>query len=447
MDPRVIGLTGPFGSGCSTIAAILEQMWGYKTIRISRFIEQIASDPGITVPEDLNRRRALQIKGNMIRCKSRRNDILVSELGDILMDKDRKIAIDCLKNKDEILWLRNLLGDDFLLISVFSSEGDRFDRESVQRAYQGNKYDFMRDDLRDRDEFGTDAPWGQQVLDCEKEADILVENNNFDTPEKWTAYLSSEITPYVEGDSLMFDEDVGSMWVAEAVGSGSKCLKRKVGASIVKDGRIISIGYNRTPAGIKECKDEHEVCYREYLKGQIEKELPEEINKQLEEAIVVSDEERMLIELIEDPLFKSRYAKQISKSSSDYFGYYYDFKTLEACRALHAEEVAIITALRRGEELEGSHLYCTTYPCLGCAKKITEVGIKHVHYIEPYPMNEVSKFFHEKDVTQVRYSGVRAGARDHFYDRESADKQITELVEQLSGKEVGEVVFSLSRMR
>jgi len=65
---------------------------------------------------------------------------------------------------------------------------------------------------------------------------------------------------------------------------------------------------------------------------------------------------------------------------------------LDYCRALHAEESAILNLVKHGTSapLSKCTLYTTTYPCRLCASKITELGIGRVIYVEPYP-DEASK--------------------------------------------------------
>lgn len=53
-------------------------------------------------------------------------------------------------------------------------------------------------------------------------------------------------------------------------------------------------------------------------------------------------------------------------------------------RPVHAEMTAITDAARRGIAIEGHTLYCTTFPCHGCARHIIASGIMRVVYIEPY---------------------------------------------------------------
>lgn len=56
--------------------------------------------------------------------------------------------------------------------------------------------------------------------------------------------------------------------------------------------------------------------------------------------------------------------------------------------------------------LPASTLFTTTYPCNLCANKIAQVGIKHIVYFEPYPMEEAKKILEDKGVEQEPFEGV-----------------------------------------
>jgi len=118
------------------------------------------------------------------------------------------------------------------------------------------------------------------------------------------------------------------MKITRLVSERSTCLRRKVGAIIVKDKRIISTGYNGAPRGLAHCLDIG--CLREKLG--------------------IPSGERQ-----------------------------------ELCRGVHAEQNAIIQAASSGTSMEGATMYCTTAPCATCAKMIINAGIKRLVLAERYP--------------------------------------------------------------
>jgi len=122
--------------------------------------------------------------------------------------------------------------------------------------------------------------------------------------------------------------------IAGLVARRSTCLRRKVGALVVKDRRILATGYNGTPSGIRHCSEVG--CLREKLK-------------------IPSGERH------------------------------------ELCRGLHAEQNVLLQASLHGVSLRGSVLYVTNQPCIICAKMIINAGIKEVvmagHYPDPMALN------------------------------------------------------------
>ena len=119
------------------------------------------------------------------------------------------------------------------------------------------------------------------------------------------------------------------MGIAKLTAERSTCLRRKVGAVIVKDKQIVSTGYNGAPKGIPHC-DEKGGCFRE-------------MNN------IPSGERH------------------------------------ELCRALHAEQNAIIQAATSGRGVEGATIYITHQPCVICAKMIINAGINRIIVDECYP--------------------------------------------------------------
>lgn len=116
--------------------------------------------------------------------------------------------------------------------------------------------------------------------------------------------------------------------ITKQVSERSTCLRRKVGAVLVRDKRILATGYNGAPSGIKHC---YEVgCLRE--------------------ARGVASGERH-----------------------------------ELCRGLHAEQNALLQAAVYGVAVKGASIYCTHQPCVLCAKMLINAGIKEIFYMEGYP--------------------------------------------------------------
>lgn len=119
------------------------------------------------------------------------------------------------------------------------------------------------------------------------------------------------------------------MEMAELTSERSTCLRRKVGAVIVVDKRIVATGYNGAPKGLPHCEDQGG-CLREKLG-------------------VPSGQRH------------------------------------ELCRALHAEQNAIIQAAVMGNSIDGASIFITHQPCVICAKMIINAGITRIVVRNGYP--------------------------------------------------------------
>ncbi|MFH0873198.1 MAG: cytidine/deoxycytidylate deaminase family protein [bacterium] len=137
--------------------------------------------------------------------------------------------------------------------------------------------------------------------------------------------------------------------ITRLVAKRSTCLRRQVGALIVKDKRILATGYNGAPSGLPHCLDVG--CLRENLG-------------------VPSGERH------------------------------------EICRGIHAEQNAILQAALYGVAIKGAMLYCTHQPCSLCAKMVINTGICQILYSGDYPDELATTMLTEAGVELVR---VEAG--------------------------------------
>jgi len=135
------------------------------------------------------------------------------------------------------------------------------------------------------------------------------------------------------------------MGITEMVAQRSTCLRRKVGAILVRDKRIIATGYNGAPAKVSHCLDVG--CLRE-------------------QQGIPSGERH------------------------------------ELCRGLHAEQNSIIQAALHGFSIEGATLYCTNMPCSICSKMLINARIEKIYYKEGYADNLSSLLLAEAKVPVVQ---------------------------------------------
>ena len=137
--------------------------------------------------------------------------------------------------------------------------------------------------------------------------------------------------------------------ITHLVSRRSTCRRRSVGAILVKDKRILASGYNGAPSGLPHCLEVG--CLRE-------------LNQ------VPSGERH------------------------------------ELCRGLHAEQNVIIQAARHGIPIQGAALYCTTMPCIICAKMIINAGITSVYYEEGYADELSEQLFRDAGVQLIHWESV-----------------------------------------
>lgn len=143
--------------------------------------------------------------------------------------------------------------------------------------------------------------------------------------------------------------DTYFMQLSDLAARRSNCMKRRVGCILTKDSRVIATGYNGTPRGLRNCNEGG--CDR------------------------------------------------CNDGAPCGTG-------LDRCLCMHAEENALLEAGRGSVVYDnGVVLYCNTCPCLGCAIKIIQQGVKEVVYSRSYGMDQMTaKVFKEAGVKLRKYS-------------------------------------------
>lgn len=368
----VIGMTGPFGSGCTYISKEILVDLGYTYISLSDILRKMASSSANTS------RTELQDIGNRTRNEMGYDCLAQKAIEEINASSNQKFVIDSIRNTHEIDAFKHAFSD-FFLFAIWASSDIRWNRISAK--YSGNRSLFEEDDKRDRDE---KIENGQQISLCYQMADVVILNEekiHSSAAESFTK-LKTIVEKYVDliekNDRYVPTEQETLMTMAYANSLRSSCTQRKVGALIIDQfGNVFSSGYNEVPESERPCKMVYGKCYRKYLREKIDADLNQ----------VISD--RKLVDNVSD----------IVKKHS---------KMLDYCRALHAEESAIVNMARLGvsTELSKATLYTTTYPCNLCANKIAHVGIKRIIYFEPYPQAEAKEILRAHRVEQLPFEGI-----------------------------------------
>lgn len=139
------------------------------------------------------------------------------------------------------------------------------------------------------------------------------------------------------------------MQIVDLVKTRSTCLRRQVGALIVKDKRILASGYNGAPAGVSHCEEVG--CLREQLN------VPSGTRHEL-------------------------------------------------CRAIHAEQNAIVQAAYSGTSVKGATMYVSLQPCSLCAKLMINAGIVKLVYRGSYPDELSLSMLNEAGIELINFDEV-----------------------------------------
>lgn len=366
----VIGLVGTFGSGCTYVAENFLIPKGFKYISLSNILKDEYIKNNSTAERENIDRSILQDFGNKVR-KEQGSNFLARTAYEMIMDDNNDfIVIDSIRNPEEVSFLKRKIVD-FYIFAIFAEENIRWER--VNERYDDNHKNFATDEKRDKSE---KIEHGQRVSDCFLLADVIISNNE-EIRGHNVAYnkLKGKIVKYLDLFQNKLEEKTpteveSNMAMAYANSLRSSCLKRKVGAVIVdENSNVFSSGYNEIPPSEMPCKSLYGECYRDTCRNEISKVIGNEGNKD----------------------------KIMAK-----------VKLLEKCRALHAEENAILNIAKFGSAsvVKKATLYTTTYPCNLCANKISQVNIKKVVYFEPYPVEEAKNTLSKAKIEQEMFEGV-----------------------------------------
>ncbi len=144
------------------------------------------------------------------------------------------------------------------------------------------------------------------------------------------------------------------MDITHLVAKRSTCLRRQVGAVLVKDKKILATGYNGAPSRLEHCLETG--CLREKRR-------------------IPSGERH------------------------------------ELCRGLHAEQNAIIQAAYHGVEIREATLYCTNHPCIICSKMIINAGIQKIVFENGYADTLAKKMLKESGIKIEKFDRRGKGER------------------------------------
>jgi dCMP deaminase len=311
----IIGLTGKNASGKGEVAKFL-QTRGFHFYSLSDVLRDELKRKHLTPTRD-----HLTRVGNELREKYG-----PSILAERIMKKlaeSQNYVVDSFRNPAEVEAFRQR--PDYVLWAVTARPEIRLKRIKA-RAREKDPVTLKHFIAVEKREAKNADPNKQAIDACEKLANSRIKNDGS------LGQLHAQLTKLLKivlKDVKRPDWDTYFMHIARNVASRGNCLKRKVAALIVKDGRIISTGYNGTPRNTKNCFQGG--CPR---------------------------------------------CNAVGPSGQG----------LGDCYCSHGEENAIVQAAYHGISIKGSTLYTTFCPCLLCTKMIINAGVVEVVYNQEYPL-------------------------------------------------------------
>lgn len=416
----VVGLTGAFGRGSSTFSETLEDSLEFARLKISDLIrEEWASrneDAGGQRKLNTLPRGALQDLGDELRHSEglpywvERAVDRIAGSTDVVM----QLVLDGIRNPGEVEWLRRRF-KNFFLVAIDTGPSERFERLKITDAWKGNSWeDYIRISSRD-----IEAPqnYGQRVQQCVDLADYVITNDQKQYPPGVKNYFvgkAEDLLNLVQGPYRRPTDMEYFMHLAVTTASGSACLKRQVGAVVIRPGekrklgpdkelqeasRPIGVGYNENPDFMQPCYLEYRACFRDIWRS----EQWDAINPKKCPHCGSS------LTGVKWPYN----CPNPACNSGSLLETFFPERAMTKCTAIHAEARAIWAA--RGPDLRGAHLYCTTLPCFLCAEQILQSGIQQVVYVEPYPDQKSQDLLQDHGVVLRRFEGVKSLAYVRFF--------------------------------
>ncbi len=306
-------------------------------------------------------------------------------------------VLDSLKHPREIDTLRRIYGDNFLAIAGYAPRSERLERLSdlirkSRKALDRDTFTTLAVGLMEKDQKAPGTDLGQNVRDTFPKADYFV-------PLGKSKDVEAQVERFV---GLVFGNpfatptrDEYGMFHARAVALRSSDLSRQVGAVVLDQrGSIIANGCNEVPSGgggsfwEGEAEDRDD---RDFRLGYDSTAKWKEQN--LTELFELLRDNGWLARNVAEKGVEAMLDSALRGGDGAFLKNARAANALEYGRIVHAEMNALMDAARRGAEVQGRILYCTTFPCHMCARHIIAAGLEKVVYIEPYPKSLAKEMY------------------------------------------------------
>ena len=416
----VIGLVTPVGTNTSVVADRLRtalSQWNYrsKIVKVTDFFNKQAPQPSDEYEDERVRRlidagdswcrkhddaaamarlAILDIRSTRL-ALHRKNG--VEEPDDELLG--RPVArfayiVHSLKRPTEVALLRRIYGPQFVLLGCQADHGQRLEH-LLQRPLSGGSTREAREEIAlelMRLDANEDDPMGQRVNETFPMSDYFLLSD--ESADRFINLLFGDPTIPPDTGEL-------AMYLAQATSLQSLAASRRVGASLVLRNSVVAVGCNEVPA--EELPDVHT---GHDSSDQFKRALLRDTLECLKKGGLLAD----TVQIDDSEINRARDLLKDSQLMS----------VIEYQRPVHAEAAAISDAARRGQAVEGTELYCTTYPCHLCFKAALAVGIERLYYIEPYPKSRATLMFPRSGHRLVPYHGVAPRSYLRVFEREMA---------------------------
>lgn len=316
--PIILGVCGENGSGKTYVSNYIVKR-GFVYYSLSDIIRKILKKEG-TEPT----RENMQAKGKQL--VDEHGPGVLGKLVRNYIDENVNTVVDSIRRTEEVEELKKIPG--FALLYITTPPEARFKRIK-ERNRPGDPKTYEEFLKLEKIETKGEGNTKQNINEVAKLADETIINDDMmlDLNRKLDILIPKMMKEYAP-KRLTWDEYF--MEIAQVVARRSSCIKRRIGAIIVRDKQILSTGYNGTPRGITNCNEGG--CPR--------------CNSFVESG-----------------------------------------KNLEDCFCSHAEENSIVQAAYNGISVKGGTLYTTFSPCIYCTRMIINAGIKEVVYNSVYPLS------------------------------------------------------------
>lgn len=432
----VIGIAGPIGVNVDllteTISACLKNLnYDSQLIKLTEEMERFGEAKVNPPSQDLHTIYNWKMDyANDVREKYKKADALAriaiqtireyrkSFTGDVFKIRPSiAYIIRQLKLPEEVQLLRKVYGRQFILVSAYANENDRFDllcnklKEGLHTDTPDTEIGHKAADLIARDSKEDNESLGQNIRETFHLADVFTHGND-------KAPMESSVGRFFEAffgrNDITPSRDEYGMYSAKSAALRSCDLSRQVGAVLfTTSGEVITQGCNEVAKAFGgNYWDQEQPDFRDIQIGY-------DPNESLKKDILRNVIERLLSksylsEQLSNLGTSTKIVDHLIGKSEGTPGVLSDSGIMDLTeygRVVHAEMNAICDAARTGRSVRGSILYCTTFPCHNCTKHILASGVERVVFLEPYPKSKAPELFKneieiESDIQVKRISFV-----------------------------------------